>query len=91
MSMRGPVVHELKTWPQFFEMVLDGRKAFELRRDDRPKGFHAGDTLVLQEWSRTQGYTGRELRVRVTCCLREQTVGIRPGFVALGIERLPSP
>ena len=27
--------HNLKTWPPFFEAVLEGRKTFELRRDDR--------------------------------------------------------
>lgn len=55
--------HELKTWPAYFEAVLDGRKPFEVRRADR--AFKPGDVLVLREWSARRaaelggGYTGR--------------------------------
>lgn len=42
------MIHELKTWPRFFEAVKTGRKTFEVRRDDR--GFMPEDTLKLREW-----------------------------------------
>lgn len=67
-------VHELKTWPQYFEKVVSGEKTFEIRRYDRD--FLVGDTLLLKEWkprginsvspNELEGsYTGRECSVRV--------------------------
>lgn len=43
--------------PEFFRAVTDGRKTFELRKDDR--GFSVGDHLVLAEWD-GEDFTGRE-------------------------------
>ena len=40
-------IHELKTWPQFFDSIVDGTKTFELRKDDR--GFEVGDAVLLRE------------------------------------------
>lgn len=42
------MIHELKTWPEFFDAIDRGEKTFEVRRDDR--GFQVGDTLALQRW-----------------------------------------
>ena len=49
--------HRLKIMPEFFRAVTDGRKTFELRKDDR--GFSVGDHLVLAEWD-GEDFTGRE-------------------------------
>lgn len=71
------MIHELKTWPEFFAAVHDGSKTFEIRKDDR--GYRQGDVLVLREWTpgecgnpncvrehwHWRGYTGRELRRQV--------------------------
>ena len=58
-------VHELKTWPVFFDAIRAGRKAFEIRRNDR--GYEVGDVLRLREWdTEAGGYTGRELRRTIT-------------------------
>jgi hypothetical protein len=54
--------HVLKCWPEFFQPVFDGKKNFELRKNDRD--YKVGDVLVLREWEPreddTHGYTGRE-------------------------------
>ncbi len=41
-------VHVLKTWRSYFEAVVEGRKRFELRQNDRD--FGVGDVLRLVEW-----------------------------------------
>ena len=56
---------EKKVWPEYFQLVADGVKMYELRLADfdcKP-----GDTLVLKEWDpQTKEYTGRELEKQVT-------------------------
>lgn len=52
--------HELKVWPAYFVALADGRKTFEVRKNDR--GFLLGDTLVLKEWRPSdRTYTGRSI------------------------------
>jgi hypothetical protein len=47
--------HELKTWTDYFQVIVDGRKNFEVRYNDR--GFQAGDYVRLVETD--SRYTGR--------------------------------
>lgn len=79
--------HELKTWPEPFEAVRDGRKRHEFRKDDR--GYEIGDELVLREWDpETQEYTGeRALCVEVTYLTRGPAFGIPEGYVVMSIAR----
>ena len=79
-------IHELKTWPEFFEPILRGEKSFEIRIDDR--GFMVGDRLLLLEWlPHTKKYTGRELLVGVKYIV-QGFVGLTDGWVAMSISRL---
>lgn len=51
--------HKLKTWPEYFQAVIDCKKTFEIRKNDR--NFQVGDELLLQEWEPAKGkYTGRQ-------------------------------
>lgn len=40
--------HDLKLTPPYFQAVMEGRKTFEVRQNDR--GFQAGDSVTLKEW-----------------------------------------
>lgn len=86
------MMHELKTWPEFFQAIVDGRKNFEVRRDDR--GFQAGDTVWLKEWDPSHGgrYTGRDLKAVIGYVLHHPvgrdgaTLGGHSVFSLLEIE-----
>jgi hypothetical protein len=92
-------VHELKAWPHPFTSVLDGTKTHEYRRDDR--GFKRGDVLVLREWDPdpgepsdelgnvlARGYTGRQLRARVTYISRGPMWSIPEGYCVMSIRKI---
>lgn len=68
--------HELKSWPEFFEPILNGAKSFELRVNDRD--FQVFDLLWLKEWDpKTKNYSGRQ-------CFRSITYveeGLGPGCI----------
>lgn len=61
-------VHK-KCWPEFFQLVLSGKKNSEIRLADF--GLKAGDTMVLEEWDpKTKKYTGRKLSKKVKAVQR---------------------
>jgi hypothetical protein len=84
-------IHELKSWPDFFEPVQSGAKQFELRRNDRK--FQLGDILRLREWDeREERYTGREVDRRICFILEgaghgciEPLKGLAIGYAILGL------
>lgn len=41
------MTHELKIQPKYFRAILDGKKNFEIRKNDR--GYKVGDKVVLKE------------------------------------------
>lgn len=75
------MTHELKILPEFFEAVIKGEKRFEIRKDDR--AYKIGDFLLLKETS-GHGYTGREVKVRVTYILRDRNY-VKDGFCIMSI------
>lgn len=77
--------HILKTWPNAFAAVKDGRKRFEWRKDDR--GFEVGDVLVLglydpngdaDPWFAAGVENGRVESIRV-----------RVSYIARGLFEIP--
>lgn len=56
---------EKKTWPEYFQLVLDGKKTYDLRLADFE--CNEGDILVLKEWDpETEKFTGREIEKEVS-------------------------
>lgn len=92
-------IHDLKTWPVYFEALWKGFKTVELRLNDR--NYQSGDVLALREWEPPpklssgvsplwgDKYTGRLVLAKVKHVL--EGVGavenvLPEGWVALSIE-----
>lgn len=90
--------HELKIWPPHFEHLLDGRKRFEVRKNDRR--FAVGDVIKFREYVPKEHaakhgeaeayYTGRTHSMRVRYVLdprpdRDPDCGLVAGYVVLDL------
>jgi hypothetical protein len=79
------MIHELKTLPKYFQAVEKGIKTFEIRRNDR--NYKCGDVLILKEYSKDVGYTGKEITVKVLYILNEQPF-VPPEYVCMSIMEM---
>ena len=77
--------HKLKILSRYYEAILQGKKTFEVRKDDRP--YQEGDTLLLQEAVALNGliYTGREIKAAVTYILRDSEY-VKDGYCIMSIK-----
>lgn len=77
--------HAIKCWPQFFKLVIDGLKPFEVRKDDR--NYQTGDILLLCEYEpESEHYTGRSVICHVLFVLKGGQFGIEPGYCVIGLK-----
>lgn len=79
------MIHEVKTWPEYFDAVRSGAKTFEVRKNDRP--YAVSDLLVQRKWDpRTESYVDEpSLWHRITYVLQGGQFGIEDGYVVLGL------
>ena len=90
--------HDLKTDPAVFQAVWEGRKDFEIRRNDRD--FNNGELLLLRETTydgyamaklgKKLSYTGRWILVRVKYIHRGPIYGLENGWVIMSLEAAPT-
>ena len=79
-------IHELKTWPEEFVVVVNGFKRFEFRKDDR--GFEIGDVLLLKCYDpEEEQYLGGHQFAVVDYITKGGAFGIPKGYVIMGITR----
>lgn len=86
-------IHELKAWERYFDAVADGRKPFEVRKNDR--SFQTGDLVDLVKVEEAyphyyitppgERFGKITLRKRITYLLQGGQFGIEPGFCVLGL------
>jgi len=83
---------EKKCWPEFFQAIVDGTKAFEIRLADVK--YEPGDILVLREWDPlTEQHTGREIEKEITYVIETRELKFWPkeetekhGLVVLSLK-----
>lgn len=76
--------HELKIASEFFEAVKDGRKKFEIRKNDR--NYQEGDVLMLLEYDKYyEAFTGEKITVEI---IYMTDYAQQDGYVVLGIEEI---
>ena len=78
--------HYIKIERPFADAVCDGRKQFELRRNDR--GYNAGDTIRFHcvEQGEEIHHAINSRKYKITYCLNGY--GLREAFIAFGIEEV---
>lgn len=78
--------HDLKTVDRYYDAVSDGRKTFEVRKNDR--AFQTGDILILRRTDKDGYYTDYKfvwIKRRITYLLQGGQFGIEPGYCVLGL------
>lgn len=77
--------HELKILPQFYKDIFEGKKTFELRKDDRD--FQVGDYIIFREYD-GEKYTGAPtMHCKIKYILRDvPEFGLMEGYCILGLE-----
>lgn len=73
------MTHALKTWNEYYQLIRDGKKTFELRKNDRD--FKTGDTILLQNYNPdTKKYTGEEMTFDAGYILHGPAFGLKKGY-----------
>ena len=74
-----------KILPEYFQLIIDNLKSFEIRKDE--DNIQAGDLLRLREWDdETQTYTGRGVTAEVTYVLRDvPQYGLAEGYCIIDL------
>jgi len=80
------MIHELKILPEYFDDIMNCKKRFEVRKNDR--NYQVGDMLVLHKfYPETNFYdiNGSFIQCIVTYIADLSKIGI-PGYVAMQIS-----
>lgn len=88
-------LHRVKSWPEFFSTIIEGRRTHELRRNDR--NYKLGDELELHEYRFDSGiYTGRICKVEISSITSTQepcavsNEALNKDFCILSVKLIPN-
>ena len=87
MKSRQRRVHQLKCRQEYFRQIVNKKKKFEVRKNDRD--FKVGQVLELYEVDDRTRPTGLKTSVLITYMMSDDMhPGINIGYCVLGIELL---
>lgn len=79
--------HDLKVWPEPYLALVEERKTWEARRNDRD--YRVGDTLTLHMWDPVNKAYVNAPRLHYVV-LDVQSKFLEPGYVGLSLRELES-
>lgn len=75
-------VHKLKILPEYYRAQIEGKKNFEIRKNDR--NYQVGDWIALKEYDpETKDFTGQSFVAEITYITNYQQ---KDGYVVLGTK-----
>lgn len=76
------MIHSLKISPDYFLPILQGKKCFEVRKNDRH--YQVGDFVILNEYFKAeQVYSGNKVCVEIKYITDFKQ---RPGYIVFGFD-----
>lgn len=78
--------HHLKTWPAPFQALWDGRKRFEIRKNDRD--YAVGDRLVMQVWYPNEVQWGERIVSADVSYILDGGFGLQDGYVCMQLANV---
>ena len=81
-------IHELRCDFELFPDCVEGRKRFDIRKNDR--GFRVGDVLKMLQTNRhdRDSYTGHHAFFSVDYIIQDSNYGLKDGYCVMGITML---
>lgn len=77
------MTHELKILPEYYDEIIQGKKSFEIRKNDRD--FKEEDTVILKEF--TDGnYTGRYIKAIIGYIFHGGSYGLEKGYCVFSMR-----
>ena len=82
--MKQKIDHELKIWPQYYELVKSDIKPWEIRKNDR--NYQIGDIIRFKEFDpKTNQYTGRNFVRRIMFLFKQDGFGLQKGYCIFNV------
>lgn len=74
------MIHQLKIYPQYLQALVNGKKTFEVRKNDR--NYQIGDILEFKDGEFSDNF----FRFRVSYI--HSGIGMLPDYIVMSVQRI---